>query len=333
MFQTDNIEVTKLLSKARLLFKFTSTKIVFLLIAFLPVFFLYQNCGQPGFMAANNSESYTSASTAGTSHCLTDPTDAVCSTHPDVPCTVPNGKGVRHWSNGEYGACEVTCDPGSSIRPKDDRCLKGLIIMPLGDSLTFGLNQGDPQGASGGYRYPLLKKLQAAYGQDVYFVGSERNGPLPENRHQGHPGYNTAQIADVIDKGYLEDYRPNIIVLMIGTNDIALGLSRDEAPNRVQAIIQKVFSHLPAVHLIVASIPPQPMDGGGFVNTYNERIRQIVLSSAAQGVRVSFADVNSALSFADVYNTVEDSLHMNSTGYSKIADVFFGRISALNLVY
>lgn len=577
--------MTNLFSKTLLRFKSTSTKIVFLLITFLPVIFLYQNCGQPSFKAANNSESYKGANGAGTSYCLTNPTDSACLTTPTSQCSfngqvvkengvvtgflnssVPYGQGcqqetrtcikgalsgsynfgtcavaaaksclfngqttasdksvvayvnsavpfgsqcvsqtricndgtlsgegefstcsvgqpssclfdgktIAHGASvsaytastvpytskctaqlrtcyngalsgagdfasciagqpasctfngrtiasgeqvtayatstvpygqtcsavtricengtlsgaGAYGSCTVNqavaclingqtipsggqitlytsqsvpwggscatetrvctngtlsgsaqfgscsvppCDTGYSFRPKDGRCLKGLIIMPLGDSLTYGLNAGDVPGASGGYRAPLFKKLQEKYGQDVYFVGSERNGPLPENRHQGHPGYNTAQIADVIDKGYLEDAQPNIILLMIGTNDIALGLSRDEAPNRVQTIIQKVFTHLPDVHLIVASIPPQPMDPGGLAKIYSERVRQIVSSFAAQGVRVSFADVNSALSFADVYDPVADSLHMNSVGYSKIADVFFGAISALNV--
>ena len=58
-----------------------------------------------------------------------------------------------------------------------------IRILPLGDSLTWGVGSTD----GSGYRTRLRSALTAA-GLRVHFVGSQRSGAGPDADHAGHPG-------------------------------------------------------------------------------------------------------------------------------------------------
>src|SRR5689334_14209982 len=100
-----------------------------------------------------------------------------------------------------------------------DPFVKVRKIMPLGDSITLGV--GEPTGHPyAGYRLPLWKLLGAA-GHAFDFVGSARCGPpnLPDKDHEGHPGWTIAQLEELLPQS-LPHYRPDLILLVIGTNDL-----------------------------------------------------------------------------------------------------------------
>src|SRR5258706_8952659 len=126
-------------------------------------------------------------------------------------------------------------------------------IMPLGDSITFGYNaQDETHGKDGGYRFPLSQLLISA-GLNFNFVGSQTNGPANwnYNNHEGHPGACIVDIANGITplnqggQGWLGLTQPDMILLMIGTNDINQTHSYcgdvSTAPTRLQALIAKIF--------------------------------------------------------------------------------------------
>lgn len=87
-------------------------------------------------------------------------------------------------------------------------------IMPLGDSNTWG------QLVPGSYRTQLYQDL-ATEGIRTQFVGSLSNGPdaLPSKNNEGHSGWTISQIAGGVDT-WLKASQPQIVLLMIGTNDI-----------------------------------------------------------------------------------------------------------------
>lgn len=90
--------------------------------------------------------------------------------------------------------------------------------MALGDSITWGLK--DPE--YGGYRH-LLGTLLANDGYSFEFVGSMQSGTgiAPSANNEGHAGWTIQQIQKGIDsQGWLETYRPDVILLHIGTNDL-----------------------------------------------------------------------------------------------------------------
>ncbi|NUK01368.1 hypothetical protein HRW23_30040 [Streptomyces lunaelactis] len=89
-----------------------------------------------------------------------------------------------------------------------------LRVMPLGDSITYGV--GSPTKSS--YRSALWDRLDGQT-KSLDFVGSAQSGQLPDIDHEGHPGWRIDEIADVAGCN-LPHYRPNVVTLHIGTNDM-----------------------------------------------------------------------------------------------------------------
>jgi lysophospholipase L1-like esterase len=101
-----------------------------------------------------------------------------------------------------------------------------IRIMPLGDSITFGM--GSTTGS--GYRAELWRRLVEQSGYGVDLVGSARTGTLPDIDHEGHSGWTIAQLSDSVD-GWLAAATPDVVLLHIGTNDVASDLMDWLHPN------------------------------------------------------------------------------------------------------
>ena len=109
-------------------------------------------------------------------------------------------------------------------------------ILPLGDSITDGVP------VAGGYRAPLYQLLTNA-GFKVDFVGNLSNNSaagLPDPNHEGHSGYRI----DQIDAGFLGWINavadPDVILLLIGTNDYGQGQDTAHATNRLDHLISRI---------------------------------------------------------------------------------------------
>src|ERR1041384_5155685 len=84
-----------------------------------------------------------------------------------------------------------------------------LRVMPLGDSITWGVGSS----TGNGYRAPLWNRL-AADGHPLDFVGTGRSGPMSDPDNEGHSGYKIHQVAALTDAS-LTRYRPNVVTLHI----------------------------------------------------------------------------------------------------------------------
>lgn len=189
-----------------------------------------------------------------------------------------------------------------------------IKIMPLGDSITDGFN------VPGGYRIKLWKNI-TSNGQLVDFVGSMNNGPsdLGDKNHEGHSGWTISQIDTNINT-WMDSYKPQIVLLHIGTNDMYNTTSGP--PERLSTLIDKICAKLPTGgKLYVSNIIPFPRQSS-FVSAYNSKIPGIVQQKASAGKPVYFVDMFSAISDSDL----ADGIHPNATGYNKMADVWYNAI-------
>jgi lysophospholipase L1-like esterase len=185
---------------------------------------------------------------------------------------------------------------------------RALTIMPLGDSITAGW----PDLRYGGYRR-LLGALLRRDGYAVQFVGSERNGAvLPDPANEGHIGWTIPQLKAGIDsQHWLERYRPDIILLHIGTNDLRNG-GGARAAAHLAALLDDIRARLPDARVIVAEIVPFRSGPNSLYRTYVAAVRTI---AAREGVRVSVVDMRAILTRGDY----ADELHPNRRGYDKMA--------------
>src|SRR5512143_1579034 len=112
--------------------------------------------------------------------------------------------------------------------------------MPLGDSITDGYV------VPGAYRIKLWKDI-TGNGLKVDFVGSLSNGPaeLPDKNHEGHSGWRIDQLDSNIN-GWMDTYKPRIVLIHIGTNDITQNYDLANAPNRLGGLVDKICAKLPS---------------------------------------------------------------------------------------
>lgn len=195
-------------------------------------------------------------------------------------------------------------------------------IMPLGDSITFGVNSTD----LGGYRVTLWNECESA-GWPVSFVGSVSSGPpdLPDQENEGHPGWRIDQLSAHII-AWLQTYQPQIVLLQIGTNDIIQNHEVDTAPARLNDLVTQITTLLPRTTVIVAQITPL-----GFprlnpeVITYDRTIPPMVRLMDARGKHVDYVNMYNAIPLQDI----SDHIHPNDTGYAMMAHVWFTGLASV----
>ena len=216
-------------------------------------------------------------------------------------------------------------------------------IMPLGDSITMGYP------VEGGYRDPLYDRLHA-HGYTFSFVGSSTENPSStltdagQAQHEGHSGYfiwggNDLSSPPIVNgnvtSGLYENLgdwigpgkaAPDIILLMAGTNDMYQDYQRATAPDRLTALINRIYYYQPSVSLFVASITPlKDTAKDAYVQTYNAAIPGIVSDQRTRlGRDVRFVDMYGALTTGDLYG---DGVHLAGSGDEAMAQAWYDAVT------
>ncbi|MHC1766869.1 MAG: immunoglobulin domain-containing protein [Verrucomicrobiia bacterium] len=191
-------------------------------------------------------------------------------------------------------------------------------ILPLGDSLSAGIP------VEGGYRTRLYSTLSAD-GFTVDFIGTQTvfsNHPqLPDPDHEGHGGFQIHEI-DAGVEGWISSVEdPDVVLLWIGTNDYSVNNDINNARNRLANLIAHIATLRPHAKIIVANLlirTDSPTADQNIQTTFNPYLPAIVDEQVQLGRQVSFVDLRSTCTAADLI----DSLHPNLEGYNKIADAW-----------
>ena len=196
-----------------------------------------------------------------------------------------------------------------------------LHILPLGDSITWGYP--DPS-TTGGYRLPLSQLLtNANFRMD--FVGTQ-SSPAPGLLypfHEGHSGYRIDQINDGLLTWVNSVASPDIILLLIGTNDLGQNHDTTNAITRLDGLVSNITSNFPNAKVVVANLTTRTGSTDSLINTlFNPFVPGLVARHAANGEQVYFLDMHSALTLADL----GDGLHPNPGGYAKMGKQWYNAI-------
>ncbi|MBI4397450.1 MAG: hypothetical protein HY548_10170 [Elusimicrobia bacterium] len=214
------------------------------------------------------------------------------------------GKCVR--SAGFFLLVSLVAAPASAASIKK--------IMPLGDSITDGKD------VPGSYRTELWRKF-AADGLTIDFVGSLANGPaeLGDKDHEGHGGFRIDQIASNVTT-WMNVSQPDIILLLIGTNDVIVNYDLAHAPARLSALLDAVAAARPGADVLVGSIPPfaSPVYNAR-AEAFNDAIPGIVGAQQSLGRSVDFVDIHGRLTADDLY----DGVHPDAAGCAKMAEGWY----------
>lgn len=207
----------------------------------------------------------------------------------------------------------------------------------------LGLSRGKKRGAdefldfilAGGYdqRVRAFRELNPkAQKHQVVFVGDSITQDYPLSEHfpervtynRGIGGDTTVGLSRRLEESVFA-LEPETVVLLIGTNDLALLHSTpEEVVSRIGAILAVIRARLPQTRILLESVYPVRPDAGQTTREgrSNEDIRTINAKLAA------LPDIR----FMDLYSRLADSegrlrseftvegLHINQAGYSVITE-------------
>ena len=204
-------------------------------------------------------------------------------------------------------------------------------ILPLGDSITWGVNY------DGGYRVKLFSNTLTDK-KNITYVGKLSNGPstvsgatFPKN-NEGHSGWTIQQIDDIVtgaatDANYsgkkmMVDQAPNIVLLHAGTNDTSR--SPTGMTDRLGALIDHIVENGPNVLLVVTTIIPIKQGSYGSVGeTFDNAVPAVVQKRIDAGKHVILVDMFKNFPSAGLSS---DGVHPNQQGYDWMAGVWYDAI-------
>jgi beta-glucosidase len=150
---------------------------------------------------------------------------------------------------------------------------------------------------------------------DRYFV------PM-DALNAGVNGDRTENLLWRIEHGNLDQQRPEIAVLLIGTNDIGQNRPPRIIAESVREILGVLRSQMPATRILLLGVLPRSESPG------SERRRQVsevnqLIRTCADGERVFYTDIGGALLDRAGRLTREvspDGVHLSERGYSLLTD-------------
>jgi len=248
----------------------------------------------------------------------------------NAPEQMPPAMGMMPPAMGMMPPAEPAQPAEFKPCPTDGSACK---IMPLGDSITFGLQSS----TGGGYRVELFRKTLAD-DHPVTFVGRQATGPntldgqpFPRN-NEGYSGATIAtggnQLANRVDAAFAAN-KPNIVLLHIGTNNLYQGLPQG-VTGQLGALIDQITTDVPDALVVVAEITPLGSATNG-VQAYNAAIPAIVQQRVAAGKHLLLVNMASAFAAANanVSALLADGVHPNDQGYAIMAQTWYDAIESV----
>lgn len=256
----------------------------------------------------------------------------------DPPQTVGGSAPVTTTCNpasgGEFpvGNTTVTCEARDSgnrvasctftVQVQAPPRLTAARFLAFGDSLTYGVISASVtalvSSVPDSYPWVLQDRLVARYRQQTPVVLNE-----------GNPGELATQTGVQRFRSVLLAHRPEVVLLMEGTNDLLFGQTgADNAIGALGAMVREAKSQ--NVRIVLATIPPQRPGGArrrdavvALIPGFNDRIRAL-----AAAENIPLIDVHAGMK-DDLTLIGVDDLHPTIRGYDVMADIYYNAIRML----
>ena len=234
--------------------------------------------------------------------------------------------------------------------------VRPLRVMPLGDSITYGVNLDlAASELRVGYRAQLSQALTEYLGR-VVFVGSEVTATttLDETRllrHAGFPGYVVTDIwgeeghpgVDELIDGLCDKYAPDAVLLMLGTNDLSrmvnAGTTEDsdlaDQITRYIAFLEKIAAGLDERGTIICSSLTPRAEGTNvalkqeMVSKYNVLLEAMVEELAAEGMPIVFNDNFAAVDALGDAGLCSDKIHLSVAGSQALGEQYLATFKSV----
>jgi lysophospholipase L1-like esterase len=189
-----------------------------------------------------------------------------------------------------------------------------LRLEPLGDSITYGSHSS----TGNGYRGPLWNELSGE-GYELNFVGGVLEGSMADSSDEGHPGWRIDALQDIVN-GSVSTYRPNVVLLMAGANDLIQNDDVSTAPSRLSALIDQITANDPGVTVLVGNLI-QSLNANVVADgpAFNAALPAIIASKQAAGQHVALVDMYDAIPTSDLG---PDGIHPTDAGYQLMANAW-----------
>jgi lysophospholipase L1-like esterase len=134
----------------------------------------------------------------------------------------------------------------------------------------------------------------------------------------------------------MSEYKPDIVLLMIGTNDCIDSYDLANAPTRLGTLIDTIYTQLPNVLIVVAQpIPSRGNAGKGDdaalpdrLKTYGDAIPAVVQKRADAGKHILLVDMYTPFN-PNKASLIEDEWHPNLQGYVLLGDQWYSVLKPL----
>ncbi len=194
----------------------------------------------------------------------------------------------------------MTLEGGAAfLAAADARNVQALLdgghanVLFLGDSITDGLTRGPGT--------PVW---------DSYFA------PL-DAINLGIPGLTTSQVLWQVETGQVAYASPDVVVLMIGTNNLSIGQSPEAVAAGITKIVSELRTQMPRSRVLLLGILPRGPNPGTLIRARLAQVNRLI-SALDDGDHVRFLDIGGGFLLPDgtlPALLMPDYLHPSLSGY------------------
>ncbi|KAK3682858.1 SGNH hydrolase-type esterase domain-containing protein [Podospora appendiculata] len=210
------------------------------------------------------------------------------------------------------------------VQVEERQTAQKLRIMPLGDSITEITC----------WRALVWDQLaEAKLADQVQYVGSQKSNPQNckpatanwDQHHEGHSGWLAVDIANNYLTGWLQKTPADIVMFMLGTNDVTRGKSTADIIAAYTKMVNIMRAANPKTKIIVDLVIPLSVGSGSAITALNAAIPAWAKGLNSTDSPIVLADCNTGFKTSDL----RDGVHPNASGDKIIAS----RVGPLLLNY